>query len=60
MNSQAHALVVITNKTNMRDFSQGIFRLRSLLEIVNLLNLFDIFENKNIFSIHFSNNSWFY
>ena len=29
----------------------------NLLEIVNLLNLFDIFENKNIFSIHFSNNS---
>lgn len=29
----------------------------NLLEIINLLNLFDIFENKNILSIHFSNNS---
>ena len=32
MNSTVHALVVITNKTNMRDFSQGIFRMRRLLE----------------------------
>ncbi len=29
----------------------------NLLEIINLLNLFDVFEKKNIFSIHFSNNS---
>ena len=32
MNWNVHALVVITNNTNMRDFSQGIFRLRNLLE----------------------------
>ena len=32
MNPQVHALVAITNKTNMRDFSQGIFRMRCLLD----------------------------
>ena len=40
MNPQVCALVVITNKTNMRDFSQGIFRLRRLLD--NIHETFDI------------------
>jgi hypothetical protein len=31
MNPKAHGLVTITNKTTLRDFSQGIFRLRGIL-----------------------------
>ena len=44
MNPKAHGLVIITNNTNMRDFSQGIFRMRSLLE-----------KNHQTFDIIFSN-----
>jgi hypothetical protein len=32
MNPKAHGLVTITNNTNLRDFSQGIFRMRHILE----------------------------
>ena len=52
MNSAVHGLVVITNKTNMRDFSQGIFRMRRLLdknhETFDIIfdNLFDTIINQ--------------
>jgi hypothetical protein len=32
MNPRAKGLITITNKTNLRDFSQGIFRMRHILE----------------------------
>ena len=44
MNPSVHALVVITNKTNMRDFSQGIFRMRCLLDDIH--ETFDIVFDK--------------
>ena len=50
MNRNVHALVVITNNTNMRDFSQGIFRLRRLLENEHETFdiVFDALFNKNV------------
>jgi hypothetical protein len=32
MNPKAHGLITITNNTNIRDFSQGIFRMRDILK----------------------------
>jgi hypothetical protein len=32
MNPNAHGLITVTNKTNLRDFSQGIFRMRNILD----------------------------
>ena len=54
MNSTVHALVVITNKTNMRDFSQGIFRMRRLLE--NEHETFDIVFDDKFYNIINSDN----
>jgi hypothetical protein len=44
MNPKAHGLVTITNKTILRDFSQGIFRMRNILD--NNMQTFDIIFNK--------------
>jgi hypothetical protein len=46
MNPKAHGLVTITNKTNLRDFSQGIFRMRNILDPEK--QTFDIIFNKKI------------
>ena len=32
MNANAHGLITISNKTTLRDFSQGIFRMRNILD----------------------------
>jgi len=50
MNSTAHGLVTITNNTNLRDFSQGIFRMRSILE-KGEHQTFDIIFNEKIMPI---------
>jgi len=49
MNKQAHGLVTITNNTNLRDFSQGIFRMRSILEPDS--QTFDIIFNEKFIPI---------
>jgi len=50
MNSTAHGLVTITNNTNLRDFSQGIFRMRSILD-KGEHQTFDIIFNEKIMPI---------
>jgi hypothetical protein len=50
MSSTAHGLVTITNNTNLRDFSQGIFRMRSILE-KGEHQTFDIIFNEKIMPI---------
>jgi len=49
MNPKASGLVTITNKTNLRDFSQGIFRMRNILDPE--MQTFDIIFNKKIKNI---------
>ena len=52
MNPKAHGLVTITNKTNLRDFSQGIFRMRNILDPdIEKQQTFDIIFNKKIRNI---------
>jgi hypothetical protein len=44
MNPTAHGLVTITNMTNLRDFSQGIFRMRDIKEGGQIFDI--IFNHK--------------
>jgi hypothetical protein len=47
MPKDAKGLVTISHNTNLRDFSQGVFRMRNILDEQNI----DIIIDKNTFNI---------